>query len=175
MTGIHRRPDHSEAESYYFTYIGQAEGDDVRSIVTNQTSEALRLFAGISEEASLRRYAPDKWSVREVVNHISDCERMFAFRAFWFARGFDTPLPDFDQTIAAASADAHALPLATHIAEFTAVRRATETLFANMPHAAWSRRGVASGNPFTVRAMAFLAAGHAAHHLRALRERYAGD
>ena len=172
MIGVHRRPDRSEAAEYYFRYIDQAEGDDIRAIVASQTSQALHLLAGISEEASLRRYAPDKWSVREVVNHISDCERMFAFRAFWFARNFDTPLPDFDQLIAAAAAAANALPLATHIAEFTAVRSATETLLANLPDGAWSQRGVASGNPFTVRAMAFILAGHGAHHLRSLRERY---
>ena len=174
MTVLHRRPDRTEAVEYYFRYIDQTEGDDVRAIVASQTSEALRLLEGISEEASLPRYAPDKWSVREVVNHISDCERMFAFRAFWFARGFDTPLPDFDQLIAAGAAGANALPLATHLAEFRAVRSATEALFANLPDDAWSRRGVASGNPFTVRAMAFVLAGHASHHLRSVRERYLG-
>ena len=172
MTSIHRRPERSEAPDYYFKYIDQVVGDDINAIFAAQATDALAVLQGISEEDSLRRYAPGKWSVREVVNHINDCERLFAFRAFWFARGFELPLPSFEQDVAAAFAGGDAVPMRTHVAEFGAVRSATRTLFANLPDSAWSREGIASGNSFTVRAMAYIAAGHVAHHLRILREQY---
>ena len=117
-------------------------------------------------------YAPDKWTIREVVSHINDTERMFVFRAMWFARGFDSALPSFDQDVAMRGAGADARTLASHVDEFRAVRDATVTLFRNLPDEAWALRGVASGNPFTVRALAYITAGHAAHHVRLLRERY---
>src|SRR5580704_768389 len=101
MTG---RPESTEAEAYYFTYIDQVSGDDVIPIIERQLDDSLALFDGISEELSQHRYAPDKWSIREVLNHITDTERAFAFRALWFARGFESPLPGFDQNIRAKGA-----------------------------------------------------------------------
>jgi hypothetical protein len=103
---------------------------------------------------------------------VSDCERVFVSRAFWFARGFDTPLPSFDQNIAAAGAKADGISWARHIEEFRVVRLATLAFFRNLPAEVWSRTGVASGNPFTVRALAYVTAGHVAHHVRILEERY---
>ena len=132
----------------------------------------MQLLRGVSEDASLGRYAPGKWTIREVASHVNDCERMFTFRALWFARGFDTALPSFDQDVAIAGADADARTLSSHVDEFRAIRSATLALFRNMPADAWRRRGVASGNPFSVRALAHITAGHVAHHLRLLRERY---
>ena len=126
----------------------------------------------ISDERSRHRYAPDKWSIREVLGHINDTERLFAFRAFWFARGLPEPLPSFDQDIAAAHAGADDRSWSAHIDEFRSVRAATLALFQHLPPDAWTRRGVASDMPFTVRALAFIAAGHVAHHARLLRERY---
>jgi hypothetical protein len=167
-----QRPDRTEAAEYYFTYIDQVPDGDVRATLRSQTTDALALLRGISEDASLKRYAPDKWTIREVVSHINDTERAFAFRALWFARGFEDPLPSYDQNIAIATADANERPLSSHIDEFTAVRSATQTLFDNLPEHAWTRRGIASGNPFSVRAMAFITAGHVTHHVRILRERY---
>ena len=116
--------------------------------------------------------APDKWSIRQVLNHITDTERSFTFRALWFARGFDTPLPSYDQNIAVAGAQADDSTWATHIEDFRRVRLATTSLFASMPPGAWLRRGIASNNPFTVRSLAFICAGHLTHHIRILRERY---
>jgi hypothetical protein len=130
------------------------------------------MLEAISEEQSLHRYAPGKWSIREVVAHINDTERLFTFRAFWFARALGEPLPSFDQDIAASHAGADERPWRSHLDEFHAVRAATIALFRNLPAEAWTRRGVASGNPFTVRALAYIAAGHVAHHLRLLREQY---
>ena len=97
---------------------------------------------------------------------------MFAFRALWFARALPEPLPSFDQDIAIARAAADERSWSSHIEEFRGVRAATLALFQHLPTEAWARRGVASGNPFTVRALAFITAGHVAHHLRLLRERY---
>jgi len=166
------RPETTEAAPYYFTYINQVTGDDVVATLKSQLSESLAFFSGISEEKSLHRYAPDKWSIRQVLNHITDTERSFTFRALWFARGFDTPLPSYDQNIAVAGALADNYSWASHIEDFRRVRLATNSLFANMPPDAWMRRGIASDNPFTVRSLAFIAAGHVTHHIRILRERY---
>ncbi len=134
--------------------------------------ETLALLSGISEEKSLHRYAPEKWSLRELLNHVSDTERVFLFRALWFGRGFDSPLPGFDEKISAATAKADQVPWARHVEEFRAVRLATLAFFRNLPAEAWMRSGTASDMPFTVNALAYLAAGHLAHHLAILRERY---
>lgn len=165
-------PERTEAAEYYFTYIDQVRRGDICETLDAQRAETLALYQGISEEDSLRRYAPDKWSIREVAGHLNDTERLFVSRAFWFARGFDTPLPSFDQNVAAAAAAADARSWSSHVEEFRTVREATLTFFRNLPAEAWSRRGIASGKPFTVRALAWLAAGHVTHHTRILRERY---
>jgi hypothetical protein len=167
-----RRPERTEAAPYYFTYIDQVDGEDIASTIEIQWEESLAFFSGISEERSLYRYAPDKWSSRQVLNHITDTERSFAFRALWFARGFETPLPSYDQNIAAAGAEADRIAWSAHVEEFRRVRLSTISLFANMPAEAWERRGTASDNTFSVRAMAFILAGHLEHHMKILRDRY---
>jgi hypothetical protein len=169
MTG---RPQSTEAAPYYFTYIDQVAGDDITSIIERQLDDSLALFGGISEETSQHRYAPDKWCIRQVLNHVTDTERAFAFRVLWFARGFDAPLPSYDQNIAASGAMADRISWAAHVEEFWRVRLATISLLQNMPPEAWMRTGIASDNPFTVRAMAFIIAGHVAHHIAILRDRY---
>lgn len=166
------RPDPNEAAQYYFTYINQVTGDRPLGSIRNQLDKYLPFLKRISEEQSQHRYAADKWSMRQVLNHVTDTERAFAFRALWFARGFDSPLPSYDQEIAAASAKADAVSWAAHVAEFTHVRRATISLFENLPSEAWMRTGIADGNPFTVRALAYIVAGHVEHHFQILRERY---
>jgi hypothetical protein len=166
------RPNDNEAAPYYFTYIDQVAGDDILPIIEQQLYDSLALFAEISDEASLHRYAPDKWSIRQVLNHITDTERAFAFRALWFARGFDAPLPGYDQNIAASGAAADNISWPDHVEEFRRVRLSTISLFRHMPQGAWMRSGIASDNLFTVRAMAFVIAGHVAHHITILNERY---
>lgn len=167
-----RRPEPGEVAPYYFTYINQVEGDDPFAAMTSQVDEVMPLLSGISEGKSLHRYASGKWSIRQVLNHVSDTERAFAFRALWFARGFDTPLPSYDQEIAAAGAAADAISWAAHVEEFQRVRLASISLFQNLPPDAWMRSGTASGNPFTVRSLAFLIPGHVTHHLRIVKEKY---
>lgn len=166
------RPDPTEAAPYYFKYIDRVPAGDIVRTLETQGRDVLALLAGLPDEKSLYRYADGKWSLREVLRHISDTERVFVFRAFWFARGFDTPLPDFDQTIAAAAARADEAPWAHHVGEFRAVRESTVALFRDLPAEAWTRRGIASGNPFTVRALAFATAGHVSHHVAILKARY---
>jgi hypothetical protein len=164
--------DRTEADEYYFTYIDQVTGSDICDVLEAQSTEAVALFRRISDERSLHRYAPGKWTIREVVSHLNDAERLFASRAFWFARGFDTPLPSFEQDIAVAHAGANERSWTSHVDEFIAIRAATLALFQHLPDAAWTRRGVASGKAFTVRALAYISAGHVTHHLRILKERY---
>src|SRR5258707_654302 len=127
------RPEKSEAAGYYFTYIDQVVGSDAEAILVSQLEGSVALLSGISEERSLYRYAPEKWSIRQVLNHITDTERAFAFRALWFARGFETPLPSYDQKVAASGAEADRISWAAHMEEFRRVRLSSISLFRNMP------------------------------------------
>lgn len=165
-------PDRTEAAEYYFTYINQVPAGDIVGVLRGQLADTLTFMRAISDERSLYRYGPDKWSVRQVLSHINDAERVFVFRALWFARGFDSPLPSFDQTVAASTAAADQRSWGSHIEEFRAIREVTLALFESLPADAWTRRGIASDNPFTVRSLAFIVAGHVEHHVRILRERY---
>ena len=169
MTG---RPKDTEAAAFYHGYIQQVQGDDALAAVEGQLVEAMALFAGISEERSLHRYAPEKWSIRQVVNHVTDTERMFGFRLMFFARGFGSPLPSFDPNIAAAGAEADRVSWSALVEEFRQVRLGTISLLKHLPEEAWRRSGVASEKTVTVRALAFIIPGHVAHHLRILREQY---
>jgi len=169
MIGV---PERNEAAPYYFTYIDKVSSNDIVRRLEEQLPETLAFLRSISEQKSLHRYAPDKWSIREALGHLNDCERMFCFRALWFARGFDAPLPSFEQETAAANAPGDKIAWSEHVAEFERIRQATIALFRNLPADAWKRTGVASGNTFTVRALAFITAGHVEHHLGIVRERY---
>jgi hypothetical protein len=166
------RPQAGEAAPYYSKYIDRIPEEDVLGVLQGQLEETVRYLEGISEERSRHRYQPDKWSVRQVLSHVNDTERVFAFRAFWFARGFTSALPDYDQDVCGRGARADEVPWARHVQEFRAVRAATIDLFRNLPPEAWSRQGVASGNSFTVRALAYIVAGHVAHHLAVMWARY---
>jgi uncharacterized damage-inducible protein DinB len=168
------RPEREEAAPYYFTYIDRVVGDDPVAAMESQRAGILSFLEAIPEERSRERYEPGKWSIRQVWNHVNDAERVFAARAFWFARGFEDALPSFEQDVAAAAARADEVSWASHVAEFRAVRDASLTLFRNLPADAWMKKGTASGKPFTVRSLAFIIAGHAAHHEAILRERYLG-
>ena len=165
-------PDRTEYADYYRPYIEKVAGQDVMQVLERQLGEVMPILESITEDRSLHRYAPDKWSIRELLNHVNDAERLFSFRAFWFARGFEDPLPSFDQDVAVPRSGAHDRPWRTHLDELQAIRAATLSLFRDLPDDAWMRRGVASGNPFTVRALAYICAGHCAHHILVLKERY---
>jgi len=170
-----KKPERSEAAEYYFTYIDKVPAGDICRILESQSVEIPALLEAIPEAQSDYRYAADKWSIREVVAHVNDCERLFVFRAFWFGRGFDTPLPSFDQNVALRAAGANQRSWRGHIDEFRAIRAATLSFFRNLPPDTWDRRGIASDNPFSVRALAYIAAGHVVHHVGLLHERYLQD
>jgi hypothetical protein len=168
------RPDRTEAAEYYFRYIDLVPDGNVVQTLVSQRDETVRFLEGISEEQAGYRYAADKWTLRNVVGHLSDTERLFTARAFWFARGFDTALPSFDQNVAIAAGGFDARTWRSLIDEFADTRAAAIAFFAALPQDAWSRRGIASDNPFTVRALAYLSAGHVIHHVRIMRDRYVG-
>lgn len=165
-------PERSEAPEYYFKYIDLVPAGDICIILERQLPETLAVLQGISDDRSRHRYAPEKWSIRQVLSHLNDTERLFAFRAFWFARGFDSPLPGFDQHVAAQHAAADGRPWSSHTEEFRAIRLVTIDLFRHLPPDAWHRRGSASDHPFTVRALAYIAAGHVIHHVSILKDYY---
>jgi DinB superfamily len=165
-------PGRDEAAPYYFTYIDRIGNDDIVGVLASQLEEVPAFLSQISEQKSLHRYAPDKWSFRQVLNHINDTERTFTFRALWFGRGFNESLASFDQNIAANGARADDYSWASHVADFRDIRRATLSFFRSLPEEAWPRKGVASGNPVTVRALAYIIAGHLSHHIAILQERY---
>jgi hypothetical protein len=171
-SGRSGRPGPDEATAYYFRYIDRIAGDDVVPVLEAQLDDLLLRLKAIPDAASTARYASDKWSVRELIGHVSDTERLFAARAFWFARGFETPLPSFEPDPCAAAARTGDLPWGDVVEEFRTVRLATASFFRNLPPDRWTARGTASGYTFSVRALAFLAAGHADHHAAILAERY---
>lgn len=166
------QPRAEEAAEYYYRYIDLVGSDDVVSFLDEQLKETMPLLESISDEQSVFRYAADKWSIRQLLNHINDCERVFLGRALWFARGFTEALPGFDQEVAAAGAEADDTPWDRLVEEFKVVRLGTLSFFENLPAEAWLRSGVASDNPVTVNALAYIIAGHTAHHVNVLKDRY---
>jgi hypothetical protein len=167
-----RRPDSSEFAEYYLTYVSKVPEGDIRHTLHEQAAAARAMLEQIPEARVSHRYGPDKWSIRQVVSHVNDTERVFTFRALWFARGLEPALPSFDQNDAIVGAGADDRDWAGLIHEFTSIRSATLDLFDSLGSDAWLRRGIASGNPFSVRALAWITAGHVEHHLGLLRERY---
>lgn len=167
-----KRPEPNEAVPYYSHYINLVPEGDIVDTLEKQLEETSSFLSQISEEKSLERYAPDKWSLRELLNHINDTERIFVFRALWFARGFTSPLPGFDQEIAVKGAGGDQLSWASQVEEFRSIRSSTVAFFRGLPKEAWDRSGIASDNPFTVRALAYIAAGHVQHHSDVIRDRY---
>src|SRR5215213_8638878 len=165
-------PQPAEAAEYYFRYIELARTDDIVSFLDNQFRDTMSFLEGISDEQSLHSYALGKWTIRQLLNHVNDGERIFLGRALWFARGFTDPLPSFEQEIAVAAAEANETPWAQLVEEFRTVRAGTLSFFRNLPPAAWSRTGVASDNTVSVNAIAYIIAGHVAHHVGVLKERY---
>ncbi|MDB4915232.1 MAG: hypothetical protein JWM95_2876 [Gemmatimonadetes bacterium] len=172
LTANFPAPERSEAAQYYFRYIDLVPAGDIRDVLSHQLTETIELLSDVTAEESLHRYASDKWSMREVVNHLSDTERSFVFRAFWFARRLGSELPSFEQEVAMAASGANEQSWESLVNEFRTVREATMSLFQLLPPSAWDARGVANGNEFTVRSLAYLTAGHVTHHLGILRDKY---
>ncbi|MCB9885731.1 MAG: DinB family protein [Planctomycetes bacterium] len=166
------RPAADEYAPYFHAYVDRVPGDDLIARLQEQGEGTRRLLAGLDEVAGMHRYAAGKWTVKRVLQHVVDGERMFTYRALCIARGEQQSLPGFDENAYAELDGSDARSLASIVAEFAAVRAASIALFSGFEDAAWRRRGVANGNPFTVRALAWVAAGHELHHRTVLRERY---
>jgi uncharacterized damage-inducible protein DinB len=166
------RPQTTEAAPYYFKYIDLVTSDEIVPAFESQMDEIIQFLQGISEEQSLHSYEPGKWTIREVLNHVNDGERVFLYRAFWFAREYKDALPSFDQDLAVQSANANNTSWADLVEEFGSIRLSTISFFKSLSDDAWSRTGVASDYPFTVRSLAYIIAGHVAHHRNVLTERY---
>ena len=166
------RPDPSEHAPYHQQYISLVAGTDVLAVLETQRVQTLQLFAGRSERDGNFRYQPGKWTVKEVVGHMTDTERIFAYRALCIARGERASLPGFEQDDYVRAAGFGDRSLASLVEEFSAVRNATLALFRSLSDEAWLRRGVANNYELTVRAVAFITAGHELHHRKILEECY---
>jgi hypothetical protein len=166
------RPGANEYDAYYATYISKVGGDDALSALESQIGPTLALLATVDETRALHRYGEGKWSVKEVVGHLTDGERIFAYRALRFGRADVTPLPGFDENAYVPAARFDSRPMQELVAAYGRVRAATVDLFRGMDQEALARMGEASGKPISVRALAWIIAGHELHHVGLLRERY---
>jgi len=168
----HARPAPGEYASFYETYISLVPTEDILSALEAQRLQTAQLLAARSEREGNFRYAPGKWTVKEVIGHLSDSERIFAYRALRIARADATPLSGFEQDDYVRSSGSADRTLADLAEEFSAVRAASLALFRSLSDEAWLRRGSANKNEVTVRALAYIIAGHEVHHRRILEERY---
>lgn len=166
------RPAATEYAPYYGRYINLVSEEKIIDVLENQSQATAALLKTINEQQAESRYAPDKWSVKQLIGHVVDAERVFAYRALCIARGDKTALPSFDQNAYAAAADVASRSMRDVAEEYAAVRRATTLLFRGFSEGAWKQSGTASDNPVSVRALAYIIAGHERHHLRVLRDSY---
>jgi DinB superfamily len=172
MSLLYSRPAADECSPYYFTYIQLVPDGDIVHTLQSQHADIHALLKNTADVHASVYPAPSEWSIKQVVAHLSDTERLFAFRALWFARGEQSELPGMEPNPWVAITDANARAISDLLAEFDHVRAASISLFANLDAAAWQRRGSASGHEVSVRALAWIIAGHELHHNRSLREQY---
>jgi hypothetical protein len=166
------KPDPTEYVSYFGKYISLVPGDDIVVTLGDQIEKTRAFLSDLSESQGELRYAPGKWSIKEVIGHLIDSERIFAYRALRFARNDQTPLSGFDENNYIANSNFDLRRLADLTDEFEVVRKANLHLLKNMDNEAWMRRGTANNNEISVRAMAYVIAGHELHHLDIIRSRY---
>ena len=166
------RPATDEYHEYYHRYVRLVPDGDLLEVLQRQGEETVALLRGVGEERSTFAYGPGKWTIREVMGHVTDAERVFTYRALHFARGDSAPLPSFAEDAWVQASNAAQRTLADHVDEFIAVRAATLALFRGFTAADFERAGTASGNRVTVRALGYITAGHERHHVQLLRDRY---
>ena len=168
------RPAADEHHPYYGKYIALVPESDAVEALEHQLADMLPLLRGLSEAQGALRYAPGKWSIKQVLGHVIDAERVFAYRALRFGRNDRTPLPGFDENPYAEAAGSDARTVASLVSELESLRRSNISMYAGLPADAWARRGAANDNEVSVRALAFITAGHGRHHIGIIRERYLG-
>lgn len=166
------RPEESEFAPYYKGYIGQVLEDDAVAAMEAELNASLEFFRAIDEQKSKTAYAEGKWTIREVLGHIVDTERVMAYRAMRFGRNDKTELSGFEQDDFIRGANFNETSLADLLREFEYQRRANILMFRNLPNEAWSRRGTANGKQVSVRALAFIVVGHEKHHRKIVKENY---
>lgn len=166
------RPPAAEFDPYYARYIERVDHDDVLEALSKQRDEIVDFLGGLDPEIGEFRYQPGKWSLKQVVCHLLDTERIFVVRALCVARGEVQPLPGFDENAYAEQAGAARRTIDELTREFELVRNSSITLFESLDDEAWMRTGTANDAAISVRAIAWIVAGHAAHHLNVLRDRY---
>ena len=166
------RPAAGEAASFYQRYIDRVPGESIGQQLTEQLQRVELVFGGVDGAAALFRYAPGKWSVKEILGHLTDAERIFAYRLLRIARADPTPLPGFDENAFVPPAEFDDRTVVSLLREFRAVRLSTIELMDGLPADAWTRKGHASGKAITARALAYIMVGHVSHHLGVLEERY---
>ena len=166
------RPQPDEYAGFFARYVDAVPDGDIVSHLESQGTTTQQLLASIGEERAGFRYAPDKWSVKQVVGHMTDAERVFAYRLMAIARGEKQSLPGFEENDYVDNGNFDAHSLSELVEGFAATRRATLALVRSLDDEAWQRRGVANDNPISARAIAWVTAGHERHHLNILRERY---
>jgi hypothetical protein len=166
------RPEPDEYSPYHVRYISLVPGNDILGALESQRRQSLIFLCSRDDKEGDFRYAPDKWSAKEVLGHVCDTERIFTYRALRIARGDRTPLPGFEQDDYMRNSLFGHWPIAELIEDYIAVRRATLTLFRNLDEQAWMRRGIVNNNEISVRALAYITAGHELHHRRILEEKY---
>ncbi len=166
------RPEKGEYAEYYERYISLVEENDIVAVLENQQTELLEFFKKITEEKSLFAYAEGKWSIKEVIGHLTDGERIFAYRALRISRADKTPIEGFEQDGYIENSNFDNTPLSELIDELLLSRKANLILFKNLTDEAWLQTGTASDSPVSVRAIAYIMAGHISHHLKILNERY---
>jgi hypothetical protein len=169
-----RRPRSGEFDDFYRGYIDKVPDGEIVTILASQLDDTLALMGGVSEERACHRYEPGKWSIKEVVGHVLDTERVFAYRALAFARSDPAPLPDMDQERWVSSAHFGRRTLAQLLGELSLLRASNAAMFSGFSDHDLSLRGRASGREFTVRAVLYIIAGHELHHREVLAERYLG-
>jgi DinB superfamily len=164
------RPDRSEYADFYANYIARLPEGNLLDLLAKQPGDYRQLLVGVSEEAGAVEPAPGKWSVKQVLGPVCDAERVMTYRAMRFSRGDETELAGFEQDDYVREANSNARSLEDLLHEFESVRKATIALFRSLPPGAENRRGMANKNPVTVRALAYIAAGHANHHYEGLKK-----
>ncbi len=166
------RPASDESAPFNHGYISEVPGEQIGKYLAEQLSDLGRLMSPLDDTRARARYAAGKWSVKEVLGHVIDAERIFGYRLMRIARGDTTPLPGFDEKAYVPAGDFDARPLASLVAEFRALRISTIALMDGLPPEGWARRGQASGASITTGALGYIIVGHVAHHIGVLRERY---
>ena len=166
------RPNESEYAPYYQSYIDQVSEADVLPVLRSQMDELDVLLGRVEPEHETHRYAEGKWSIRQIVGHLIDGERVFGYRVFCIARGEQQNLPGFDQNDYMMTAPYDRIDLEDLLSELRLIRLGNIAMMRTLDEEAWSRAGNANSNQVTVRALAFIMAGHLRHHMNVLRERY---